>query len=109
MECLYGSHCVGSELREVLVGVVEDHLPGKGMWSLGVDGGEFGLKVVESVSDFSQELGTKALPHSCCGLDGTTEVVVEQDEGDVVPVLRLAATAGRGGFRQQEPPPGLRR
>lgn len=65
---------------------------------------EVGEKVVERCANRPHEVRREGRPYGICRLDGTTLVVVQQDEGDVVPVLRLAS--GSAGL-VHPPQPGV--
>lgn len=79
--------------------MVHHHLGRVGLWPLAVRRIEVREKVVESGPHRPDQILSEALTCHACGVFRTAEIVVQENEGDVVPVLL------RDGC---EPPPLLR-
>ena len=99
VESFHGEDCIGSENSPVQIGMLDEHLPDVGARSLGSGIREVGHQVIEAGSD-RWKLRTEAVPDGLCRCIHAAGVVVEQDEGDVVPVLGLASGARRRTLRQ---------
>jgi len=90
MECGDGKNGVRREHDRVEVGMIDQHLARVGPRSLCIRFGEVGREIVQGRSGPTDQLVTKSAEHfSACFL-GPSRVVVQENKGDFVPVLRLA-------------------
>lgn len=99
VESFHGEDRISSENSPVQIGMLDEHLPDVGARSLGSGIREVGQEVIEAGSD-RWKLRTEAVPDGLCRCIHAAGVVVEQDEGDVVPVLGLASGVRRRTLRQ---------
>lgn len=95
MELLHRSDGIGPKRRFVNVLVISRHLACVGVRALRVRQLEIREKIVQGGADRTSELPREELTCTARGCSGTAQVVMEEHEGDVVPVFRRASFAGR--------------
>ena len=102
MESLNREHRVGKNCCLVEFRVVDQHLLAIGTRTLITGCCQVGQQVGERGANSSDEVGPESRSDGICRGYYATGIVVQEDERDVMPVLRKSAATRRGCFREEE-------
>ncbi len=93
---------VGAQLDLIETGLVDSHLGSISGGTLSLRIGEVGGKIIERGPDGPHEVASESVTHESGRCFRAAFIVVEEHEGDVVPVLLLPAPVRRRNLREKE-------